>query len=150
MFTNEVITLTPFVGLSYSQLWMGQAKESGSSDFNYTMSDATAYTTMTFMGGEAIMPLTEDLKMPLAMIGFYKLAYDWFANSASAHTVTANSTLFGSFEQVGANMGPLQNLMGIGFQGNLMPGMSLRVGTVESLNSNGWQAGGGGEFKWEF
>ena len=150
MFTNEIVTLTPFIGVSYSQLWMGQAKESGTSDFTYSMSGTTAYTTMTFLGGEAVMPLTDSVKMPLAMIGFYKFAYDWFANSASAHTVTANSTLFGTFNQIGANMGPVQNMMGIGFQGNLMAGMSLRIGSVGSLNSNGWQAGGGGEFKWEF
>ena len=148
--TNEFVTLTPFVGVSYSQLWMGQANERGGADFNYTLSAATAYTTMTFLGGEALVPLTEDVKMPLALLGFYKFSYDWFANSGRAHTVVANSSVFGSFSQIGANMGPVQNLMGVGFQGSFMPGTSVRVGSVGSLNSNGWQAGGGGEFRWEF
>ena len=146
---SETLTLTPYIGASYSQLWMGQAKESGGNDFNYSISNATAYTTVTFVGGEFIMPLTGAVKNPMSLVGFYRFGYDWFANSAYAHSITANSTKFGSFNQIGADMGPALNLAGLGIQGNIVKGLSGRIGVVGSANTNGWQIGGGGELKWE-
>lgn len=145
---TESLTLTPYIGASYSQLWMGQAKESGGNDFNYNISNATAYTTVTFVGGEFIMPLTGAVKNPMSLVGFYRFGYDWFANSAYAHSITANSSKFGSFNQIGADMGPALNLAGLGVQGNLTKRLSGRIGIVGSANTNGWQVGGGGELKW--
>ena len=149
MLANDTITLTPFVGASYSQLWMNQASESGGGDFSYNISNGTAYTTVTFVGGEFVMPLTGAVKNPMSLIGFYKFGYDWFANSAYAHSVTASNSVFGSFNQIGADMGPVLNIMGLGIQGNIVKGLSGRIGAVGSANSNGWQVGGGGELKWE-
>lgn len=145
---SESLTLTPYVGASYSQLWMGQANESGGNDFSYNISSATAYTTVTFVGGEFIMPLTGAVKNPMSLVGFYRFGYDWFANSAYAHSITANSSKFGSFNQIGADMGPALNLAGLGVQGNIVKGLSGRIGVVGSANTNGWQIGGGGELKW--
>lgn len=145
---SESLTLTPYVGASYSQLWMGQANESGGGDFSYNISNATAYTTVTFVGGEFIMPLTGAVKNPMSLVGFYRFGYDWFANSAYAHSITANSSKFGSFNQVGADMGPALNLGGLGVQGNITKSLSGRIGVVGSANTNGWQVGGGGELKW--
>ena len=146
---TQNLTLTPYIGASYSQLWMGQARESGGNDFNYTISNSTAYTTVTFIGGEFIMPLTGAVKNPLSAVGFYRFGYDWFANSSYAHSVTANSPIFGSFNQVGADMGPALNLMGLGLQGYITQKVSARAGVVGSANTNGWQVGVGGELKWE-
>jgi hypothetical protein len=145
---SESLTLTPYIGASYSQLWMGQANESGGNDFSYNISNATAYTTVTFVGGEFIMPLTGAVKNPMSLVGFYRFGYDWFANSAYAHSITANSNKFGSFTQVGADMGPALNLAGLGVQGNITNRLSGRIGVVGSANTNGWQIGGGGELKW--
>lgn len=145
---SESLTLTPYVGASYSQLWMGQANESGGGDFSYNISNATAYTTVTFVGGEFIVPLTGVVKNPMSLVGFYRFGYDWFANSAYAHSITANSSKFGSFNQVGADMGPALNLGGLGVQGNITKSLSGRIGVVGSANTNGWQIGGGGELKW--
>jgi hypothetical protein len=146
---TQNLTLTPYIGASYSQLWMGQARESGGNDFNYTISNATAYTTVTFVGGEFIMPLTGAVKNPLSAVGFYRFGYDWFANSGYAHSVTANSSIFGSFNQIGADMGPALNLGGLGLQGYITQKVSARAGVVGSANTNGWQVGVGGELKWE-
>ncbi len=146
---SQNLTLTPYIGASHSQLWMGQARESGGNDFNYTISNATAYTTVTFVGGEFIMPLTGAVKNPLSAVGFYRFGYDWFANSGYAHSVTANSPIFGSFNQIGADMGPALNLMGLGLQGYITQKVSARAGVVGSANTNGWQVGVGGELKWE-
>ena len=46
-------------------------------------------------------------------------------------------------------MGPALNLAGLGIQGNIVKGLSGRIGVVGSANTNGWQIGGGGELKWE-
>ena len=55
---------------------------------------------------------------------------------------------FGSFEQVGADMGPVVSAMGLGIQGRSVDGLSGRLGAVGALNSNGYQFGLGGELSW--
>ncbi len=141
-------TVTPFIGASYSQLWMDQAKESGGGDFNYTISDATAYTTVAFVGGEFIAPVSLAGSDGLAVVGFARVGYDFFADDDEAHSVTATSSTFGSFEQVGADMGPVVSAMGLGIQGGSADGLSGRLGAVAALNSNGYQFGLGGELRW--
>jgi uncharacterized protein with beta-barrel porin domain len=141
-------TVTPFIGASYSQLWMDQAKESGGGDFNYTISDATAYTTVAFVGGEFIAPVSLAGSDGLAVVGFARVGYDFFADDDGAHSVTAASSTFGSFEQVGADMGPVVSAMGLGIQGGSADGLSGRLGAVAALNSNGYQFGLGGELRW--
>lgn len=141
-------TVTPFIGASYSQLWMDKAKESGGGDFNYTISDATAYTTVAFVGGEFIAPVSLAGNDGLAVVGFARIGYDFFADDDGAHSVTATSSTFGSFEQVGADMGPVLGSMGLGIQGGPADGLSGRLGAVAALNSNGYQFGLGGELRW--
>ena len=146
---SQSITITPFVGASYSQLWMKQANEAGGNDFNYSISATSGRSALTFVGGELMTPLNSSTATPLSLIAFYRFAYDWYANSNSAHEVTANSTLFGSFSQVGANKGPVNNLVGLGLQGNLSRGVSIRAGLVGRLSTHGTEFGGGGEIRWE-
>jgi len=141
-------TVTPFIGASYSQIWADQAKESGGGDFNYTISDATAYTTVAFIGGEFIAPVSSAGNDGLAVVGFARVGYDFFADDDDAHSVTATSATFGSFEQVGADMGPVVSAMGLGIQGRSVDGLSGRLGAVGALNSNGYQFGLGGELSW--
>ena len=143
-------TISPFVGASYSQLWMGGATESGGNTFNYSISSATAYTAVTFAGADFIFPLLTGTDSPLSLIGFYKLGYDWFANSNSAHSITATTAQNVSFTQVGANMGPLSNMFGIGIQGNISKEVSARIGAVASVNSYGNEFGGGAELRLKF
>ena len=146
---SERVTITPFAGASYSQLWMKQANESGGNDFNYSISATSGRSALTFVGGEFLMPLSNGTMTPLSLIGFYRFGYDWYANKDSAHEITANSTLFGSFTQVGANKGPANNLMGLGLQGNIAKGVSIRAGIVGRISTYGTELGGGGEIKWE-
>jgi uncharacterized protein with beta-barrel porin domain len=147
---HERLTVTPFIGASYSQLAMGQTSERGSSDFNYTISSSTARSTLTFIGGEVLVPLSDSAKNPLSLIGFYRFGYDWSADKDSAHEITASSPLFGSFTQIGANKGPANNLMGLGLQGKIAQGVSIRAGIVGRVSTYGSEIGGGGEVKWEF
>jgi hypothetical protein len=144
------LTLTPFAGVSYTQLWMSQANEAGGNDFNYSISSANARSVLTFVGAEFLMPLSHGTKNPLALTGFYRFGYDWSADSNSAHEITANSHLFGSFTQIGANKGPVNNLMGLGLQGNIARGVSLRAGIVGRISTYGSEIGGGGEVRIEF
>ena len=151
MLAAEKLTVTPYIGASYSQLWSGKVNESGGGDFNYSINSATSYAAVTFVGAEFIRPIAEsDTGNPLSVIGFYRFSYNWSANNDSAHSVTANSPIYGSFTQVGANMGPVSNLFGLGLQGDIMKDVSLRVGLVASLNTNGNNFGGGGELRWRF
>lgn len=151
MLAAEKLTLTPYVGASYSQLWSGKVNESGGGDFNYSINSATSYAAVTFVGAEFIRPIAESgTGNPLSVIGFYRFSYNWSANNDSAHSVTANSPIYGSFTQVGANMGPVSNLFGLGLQGDIMKDVSLRVGLVASLNTHGNNFGGGGELRWRF
>ncbi|MBU3582358.1 autotransporter domain-containing protein [Polynucleobacter sp. AP-Capit-er-40B-B4] len=143
-------TLSPFVGVSYSQLWMGGATEqNGNSIFNYGISSATAYTAVTFAGLDFIYPLLKGANDPLSLIGFYKLGYDWFANSNAAHSITATGPT-GSFSQVGANMGPVSNMVGLGIQGGITKDVSARIGAVASFNTYGQEYGGGAELRFKF
>jgi hypothetical protein len=146
---SESLTITPFVGASYSQLWMKQANESGGNDFNYSISATSGRSALTFVGSEFLMPLNNGTMNPLSLIGFYRFGYDWYANKDSAHEITANSHLFGSFTQIGANKGPANNLMGLGLQGNIAKGVSIRGGIVGRISTYGTELGGGGEIKWE-
>lgn len=148
MLVGEDVTMTPFVGASYTQLWMDRAKETGGGDFNYVISSASAYTTVAFAGGEFAMPISASGMSGMSLVGFAKVGYDFFANDDSAHTVTATSAAFGSFDQVGADMGPVVSIAGLGIQGGDANGLSGRVGAVGSLNSNGYQFGLGGELTW--
>ena len=146
---TERLTLTPFAGVSYSQLWMGQAKESGGNDFNYSISATNARSVLTFVGGEFLLPLSHGTKNPLALAGFYRVGYDWSADRDADHQMTANSHMFGSFSQIGANKGPVNNLMGLGLQGTIAPGVSIRAGIVGRISTHGNEIGAGGEIRWE-
>ena len=84
----------------------------------------------------------------MSLIGFFQLGYDFFADDDNAHSVTATSATFGSFDQVGANMGPVQSMVGLGVEGDLAPGVYARLGAVGSFNTNGYQVGIGGELRW--
>ncbi|QWD77971.1 autotransporter domain-containing protein [Polynucleobacter sp. MWH-Svant-W18] len=146
-------TVSPFLGASYSQLWMGGASEQGGNTFNYGINSATAYTAVTFAGADFIYPLLKGTNDPLSLIGFYKFGYDWYANSASAHTVTATTSFNGntqSFAQVGANMGPVSNMVGLGIQGGITKEISARIGVVASYNTYGHEYGGGAELRFKF
>lgn len=143
-------TVSPFIGASYSQLWMGGASEQGGNDFNFAISSATAYTAVTFAGLDFIYPLLKGTNDPLSLIGFYKLGYDWYANSNSAHSITATSPTYGSFTQVGANMGPVSNMVGLGIQGGITKEISARIGAVASYNTYGHEYGGGAELRFKF
>ncbi len=149
----ESFTVSPFVGASYSQLWMGGASEQGGNAFNYGINSATAYTAVTFTGADFIYPLLKGANDPLSLIGFYKFGYDWYANNASAHTVTATTSFNGStqsFAQVGANMGPVSNMVGLGIQGGITKEISARIGAVASYNTYGHEYGGGAELRFKF
>jgi hypothetical protein len=150
MLIGEKFTLTPFIGGSYSQLNTGAVSESGGGDFNYSINAAKSYQTITFAGAEFVQPLTAMGENSLSAVGFYRFSYNWSANTDSAHTVTASSSAFGTFNQTGANMGPVSNLFGLGLQGQLSKDVSLRFGAVAAINSNGTQYGGGGEVKIRF
>jgi hypothetical protein len=149
-FQMKDITVSPFVGVSYSQLWMGGTTEQGGNDFNYSISSTTSYSAVTSAGVDLIYPLIKGTNNPLSLVGFYKLGYDWFANSTNAHTVTATSPIYGSFNQIGANMGPVSNVFGIGLQGQLTQDISARIGIVSSINSYGQEYGGGAEVRMKF
>lgn len=144
------VTISPFVGASYSQLWMGGASERGGNDFNFAINSATAYTAVTFAGADFVYPLLTGTNNPLSLIGFYKFGYDWYANSNSAHSITAVSPTYGSFTQVGANMGPASNMFGLGIQGEITKDISARIGLVASTNSYGQEYGGGAELRLKF
>jgi hypothetical protein len=62
--------------------------------------------------------------------------------------VTATSATIGSFDQVGANMGPVQARIGLGGEGDLARGVHTRIGAVGSFNTNGYQVGLGGKLRW--
>lgn len=150
MLIGEKFTLTPFLGGSYTQLNTGAVSETGGGDFNYSINSATSYQTITFAGAEFVQPLIEVGDNRLSAVGFYRFSYNWSANTDSAHTVTASNSVFGTFNQTGANMGPVSNLFGLGLQGQLSKDVSLRIGAVAAINSNGTQYGGGGELKIRF
>jgi uncharacterized protein with beta-barrel porin domain len=149
-FQMKDFTISPFVDASYSQLWMGGTTEQGGNDFNYSISSATSYSAITSVGVDLIYPLIKGTNNPLSFVGFYKLGYDWFANNDSAHTITATSPIYGSFNQIGANMGPVSNMFGVGLQGEITKDVSARIGLVSSINSYGQEFGAGAEVRMKF
>lgn len=138
--------VTPFLGLSYAQLGMAQATERGGGDFNYTILAAKTRSAVLSVGADFAAPLSPSSGMNL--VGFATIGYDAFAGDAAAHTVTATSHLFGTFDQIGADMGPISATLGIGFEGQLARGLSGRIGAVGALNRNGYQIGFGGALQW--
>jgi Autotransporter beta-domain len=150
MLVGDSFTLTPFIGGSYSQLNTGAVNETGGGDFNYSINAAKSYQAITFAGAEFIQPLKQIGAGSLSLVGFYRFSYNWSANTDSAHTVTATSSAFGTFNQTGANMGPVSNIFGLGLQGQLAKDLSFRLGAIASINTNGTQYGGGGELRLRF
>lgn len=146
--TADLTQVTPFVGASFSKLWMNEANETGGGDFNYSIAETSAYSGILFAGSDFSMPLSGTGARQMSLIGFFQLGYDVFADDDSAHSVTATSATFGSFDQVGANMGPVQSRIGLGVEGDLARGVHARLGAVGSFNSNGYQVGLGGELRW--
>jgi uncharacterized protein with beta-barrel porin domain len=149
-FQMKDITVSPFVGASYSQIWMGGTTEQGSSGSNYTIASTTTYSAVTSAGVDLIYPLVKGSNNPLSLVGFYKFGYDWFANSADSHSVTATSSSTGAITLTGANMGPISNVFGVGLQGEIAKDVSVRVGIVSSINSYGQEYGGGAEVRVKF
>lgn len=147
---NDRWTINPYVGSSYTQQWNNDIQETGGKDFNYSIASASSYALRTFIGADFNYPLLNFQKTPLSFVGFYRLSYNWTADKDSAHSIKATSPIFGTFNQTGANMGPVSNLFGLGLQGNINSSTSLRVGVVSSINSNGYQVGGGGELRISF
>jgi uncharacterized protein with beta-barrel porin domain len=145
---TDKLTVTPFAGISYAKLRMKSAQESEANDFNYGISAHSDMSTVTFVGSDFAIPLHQSTSRPLTLTGFYRLGYDWSADKSTAHTITANSPLFGSFSQTGANKGPVNHLMGIGLQGDFARGISLRTGIVGSVSTHGKEWGGGAEIRW--
>jgi outer membrane autotransporter protein len=147
---NDRWTINPYVGSSYTQQWNNGIQETGGKDFNYSIASASSYALRTFIGTDFNYPLSNFSKNPLSFVGFYRLSYNWTADKDSAYSIKATSPIFGTFNQTGANMGPVSNLFGLGLQGNINSSTSLRVGVVSSINSNGYQIGGGGELRISF
>lgn len=144
----DLTKVTPFLGASFSKLWMNEANETGGGDFNYSIAETSAYSGIIFAGSDFSMPLSGTGGDRMSLIGFFQLGYDFFADDENAHTVTATSATFGSFDQVGANMGPVQSSIGLGVEGDLARGVYARLGAVGSFNTNGYQVGLGGEIRW--
>jgi hypothetical protein len=149
---NDSFTLVPFAGQSYAQFWTKGVTETGGGDFNVSIASATSYSTVSFAGLDLVMPLVKGVKDPLSLITFYKFGYDWFANSNSAHSVTATYTNLPLAPQtyVGANMGPISQQIGVGLQGAISKDVSARIGAVASFNTNGQEYGGGAELRFKF
>lgn len=139
-------SVTPFIGLSYAKIGMPQTNESGGSDFNYRISAATSRSAVISVGTEFAVPIPQASDVNL--VGFANIGYDAFANDDASHTVTSTSNLFGSFDQVGADMGPVSGTIGIGVEGQLARGLRGRIAAVGSLNRNGYQIGLGGALQW--
>lgn len=139
-------TVRRFAGLTFAQLHMNRAVETGAGDFGYFISDAASRSAVLFVGGDFSVPLSRASGMNL--VGFAKVGYDIFAGDDEARTITATSDLFGAFDQVGADPGPLSGTLGIGVEGQIARGISGRFGLVASLTGNGQQVGLGGELRW--
>lgn len=147
---GSTAVLTPFIAQSYSQLWVGNVDETGGGDLNFSIDSATSYSTVSFIGIDAAIPLTDSEKDPLTLIAVARYGYDWFANDDSAHEVTANSPIFGDFVQVGANMGANSLQLGAGLQGGLSDNVTLRAGVMGDINSHGNEIGAGARLRVEF
>lgn len=149
---NDSFTLVPFAGQSYAQFWTKGVTETGGGDFNVSVASATSYSTISFAGLDLVMPLVKGVNDPLSLVTFYKFGYDWFANSNSAHSVTATYTNMplAPATYVGANMGPISQQIGLGLQGAISKVISARIGAVASFNTNGQEYGGGAEIRFKF
>jgi len=147
---GSTAVVTPFVAQSYSQLWVGDVNESGGGDLNFSIQSATSYSTVSFVGVDVAVPLTDSEKDPLTLIAAARYGYDWLANDDSAHEVTASSPIFGEFVQVGANMGANSLQLSAGLQGGISNNVTLRAGVVGDLNSHGSELGAGGRLRVEF
>jgi outer membrane autotransporter protein len=66
---SDGLTLSPFAGAALAQLWAQEAAETGGGDFNYTISDASAYTTVVFVGSGVRAPVSGTM----AVVGFARL-----------------------------------------------------------------------------
>ena len=145
----ERVTLTPFAGASYSRLQMNQTNESGGKDFNYAIASGSGNSAVTFVGGEFLIRLSERTADPLLLTGFYRYGYDWSADNDASHQIQASSPLYGVFTQTGANKGSANNLAGLGLQGHIARGVSVRAGIVGRTSTHGTESGGGAEITWE-
>lgn len=141
------IILTPFIGQTYSRLWVGKINEAGGGDFNFSINASTGQSAVSFVGVDFVLPVTEATKDPLSVIGVARYGHDWFANTNSAHEVVAQSPIYGAFTQIGANMGPNGLQLGLGLQGGITDSISLRAGVVGQINTHGREIGAGGRLR---
>lgn len=139
--------VTPFIGQTYSRLWVGKINEAGGGDFNFSINASTGQSAVSFVGVDFVMPVTEAVKDPLSVIGVARYGHDWFANTNSAHEVVAQSPIYGAFTQIGANMGPNGLQLGLGLQGGITDSISLRAGVVGQINTHGREIGAGGRLR---
>jgi hypothetical protein len=139
--------ITPFIGQTYSRLWVGKINEAGGGDFNFSINASTGQSAVSFVGIDFVLPVTNAAKDPLSVIGIARYGYDWFANSNSAHEVVAQSPIYGAFTQIGANMGPNGLQLGMGLQGGITDAISLRAGIVGQINTYGREIGAGGRLR---
>lgn len=141
------LMITPFIGQTYSQLWVGRVNEAGGGDFNFSIDAAKAYSAISFIGVDFVLPLTEAKNEPLSLIAMARYGYDWFADTNAAHSVVATSPVYGAFTQIGANMGPNGLQLGGGIQGGLTDSISIRAGVVGQINTHGREIGAGGRIR---
>jgi len=108
--------VTPLFGASVSKLWMNEAVETGGGDFNHLVDETPPYSGVLFAGSDFSGPLSGTAGRRMLLIGFFKLGCNVFADDDNAHSVTATSATFGSFDQAGANMGPVLSTVGLGWR----------------------------------
>lgn len=142
--------LTPFIAQSYSQLWVGDVNENGGNDFNFDIKSSTAYSTVSFVGLDAVVALSDAEVDPFSFVGSVRYGYDWLADDNASHEVTASSPIYGDFVQVGANMGPNSLQLAAGLQGGITDSVSLRAGVVGQLNNHGNEIGAGARLRIAF
>ncbi len=56
MATTNLTKVTPFLGASFSKLWMNETTETGGGDFNYSIDETSAYSGILFAGSDFSMP----------------------------------------------------------------------------------------------
>lgn len=67
--------VTPFLGASFSKLWMNEAVETGGGDFNYSIDETSTYSGILFAGSDFSRPLSGTAGLRMSLIGFFKLGY---------------------------------------------------------------------------
>lgn len=147
---GQKAVITPFIAQSYSQLWVGNVNEDGGGDFNFDIKSSTAYSTVSFVGVDAVVALTDAEVDPFSFVGSLRYGYDWLANDDASHEVVASSPIYGDFVQVGANMGPNSLQLAAGLQGGITDKVSVRAGVAGQLNSHGNEYGAGARLRYEF